>query len=94
MKIILWRLGSLEHKVYPNVVAVENFKHVLSKTLENDDDGERHIVWGPDIDVKVVDVKNLSFDKESFDIRALLTKNGVNIIESVKEVVKQHESNN
>lgn len=57
MKIILWRLGSLEHKIFPTAQAVKNLENILL----NIDTSEEifNIVWGPDIDVKVIDVENL-----------------------------------
>jgi len=50
-KIRLWKLGSLEHKVAPTVQAAER----LADILRSEDSGYLDIVWGPDIDVIVVD---------------------------------------
>lgn len=80
MKICLWRLGSLEHKIYPTTAAVERFKRVLANALEEENS---HLVWGPDVDVKVIDVND--FDSEVFDLQAILKDNQLHIVESVKE---------
>lgn len=35
MKIALWRLGSLKHRIYPTAAAIEKFTHALKSVLEN-----------------------------------------------------------
>lgn len=57
MKIFLWKLGSLEQKIFPTKAAIENFKQVLSQLK---DDKLNHIVWGPDIDVKIIEIEDIS----------------------------------
>jgi hypothetical protein len=52
-KIILWTLGSLEHKIVPSKAAVQKLKDLLSSARE--EGGMVDLIWGPDLDFKVVD---------------------------------------
>lgn len=61
-KIRLWKLGSLEHKVYPTEKAVENLTAILEEANKSEED-IYDIIWGPDIDCKVIDL-----DKDAIDI--------------------------
>lgn len=46
-KIRLWKLGSLEHKLYPSSEAISKLAKILSKPT----DGDLDIIWGPDLEV-------------------------------------------
>jgi hypothetical protein len=52
--IRIWRLGSLEHKIVPSDEAIVAFKEALQYAHSQNSDGCVDIIWGPDIDVKVV----------------------------------------
>lgn len=47
-KIILWNMGSLEHKIAPTKNAIELLVSMLK-------DNPEHIVWGPDLTATVVE---------------------------------------
>lgn len=51
MKIRLWKLGSLEHKLMPTKETVERLANILFNTSEVKD-----IIWGPDISVQEIEV--------------------------------------
>jgi len=48
-KLVLWTLGSLEHKLVPSEKAIK----LLAEMIE--DPNTEHIVWGPDLKVTVVE---------------------------------------
>jgi hypothetical protein len=57
-KITVWKLGSLEHKIFPTTVAIDKFSSALKEALNNAVEGENtHLVWGPDIDVIQTDIE-------------------------------------
>ena len=66
MKIRLWKLGSLEHKVLPTQKAIQKFRDALKECTEKD--GEYDLVWGSAITVELVeiedDVKNYIVNEE------------------------------
>jgi len=66
MKIRLWKLGSLEHKILPTQKRIQEFRDVLKEWTEKD--GEYDLVWGPEITVELVeiedDVKNYIVNEE------------------------------
>ncbi len=66
MKIRLWKLGSLEHKVLPTQECVQKFRDVLKECTEKD--GEYDLVWNPAITVELVeiedDIKNYIVNEE------------------------------
>ncbi len=54
-KILLWKLGHLDKgdptkSLIPSQAAIEKLKSILNQ----DKSGRIHIVWGPDLDVTVV----------------------------------------
>lgn len=58
MKIVLWRLGSLEHKILPTEAACQKLVDTLKETRGQDID-VLDLIWGPDIEVQVVDLPDL-----------------------------------
>lgn len=57
MKIALWKLGSLEHKILPSKQSIQKFKSVLAENAENPINDIVHIVWGDDISLTYVDAE-------------------------------------
>jgi hypothetical protein len=55
MKFRLWRLGSLEHKIYPTREHIEKFKEALKHSLETGED----LVWGPEISYDLIEVDDV-----------------------------------
>lgn len=51
-KIILWKLGNLEHRIMPTQLAIDR----LAKLIKEAPPGDFHVIWGPDIEVVVLDV--------------------------------------
>jgi hypothetical protein len=51
-KIRLWKLGNLEHKISPTQAAIQRLYEILS---EVDNTKTEDIIWGPGIDVEVVE---------------------------------------
>lgn len=47
--IRLWRLGSLEHKIYPTEAAVSRLADMLASSVGG---GPIDIIWGPELDIK------------------------------------------
>lgn len=58
MKIRLWTLGNLEHKVLPTPQAIRRFKRMLKNELRKLHDTEPvlDIVWGPELSVQTIDI--------------------------------------
>lgn len=52
-KIYLWKLGNLEHRIYPAQATVDMFADMLRSYQPGED---LNIVWGPDISVEVFDL--------------------------------------
>lgn len=53
MKIALWTLGSLEHKIVPTKENID----ALRKEIDKLNNGEQaHIVWGPELSVQTIEV--------------------------------------
>ena len=69
MKIILWKLGSLEQKIFPTQTAIMKLQDMISKL---DSEKTNHVIWGPELYVQVVDVENL----EELDHYMLVYKAG------------------
>ena len=53
-KIRLWKLGSLEHKLFPTELSVAKLAEVLLGAKAGED-GFIDIIWGPDLTVEVVE---------------------------------------
>lgn len=53
IRIVVWKLGNLEHKIIPSKEAIETLAGIISQW-----DGKEnlHVVWGPDLEVQVVSV--------------------------------------
>lgn len=47
--IRLWKLGSLEHKIYPTAAAVS---HLADMLLNNVGGGSMDLIWGPELELK------------------------------------------
>lgn len=58
MKIALWKLGSLEHKLVPKKETIEALQELLNSATVNPNTGMIDIIWGPDIEVTVIDVED------------------------------------
>jgi hypothetical protein len=55
MKIVLWKLGSLEHKIIPTQKTIDRFAEALEKCYTSD--GERtDLVWDDSISVQSIEV--------------------------------------
>lgn len=52
MKIRLWKLGSTEHRIYPTDTAIHTLTDILNSIREPGGD----IIWGPDINVELVEI--------------------------------------
>lgn len=46
--IRVWKLGSLEHQLYPSEQAVKKLADILKEVF---DDDSTDIIWGPDIEL-------------------------------------------
>jgi hypothetical protein len=53
MKIRLWKLGSLEHKILPTKESVEKLNKILSDSVGKD--GTLDLIWGPELTLEVYD---------------------------------------
>ncbi len=68
MKIRLWRLGSLEDRIFPTEKAIQKLADML---VSVDNNAELDIVWGPDITVQEIDV-----NQEDYDLLCTATPSG------------------
>lgn len=48
-KFRVWKLGSLEHKIYPSKEAADKLEKILKDALG--EEGVKDIIWGPDLSV-------------------------------------------
>lgn len=56
-KIVLWKLGSLEHRIMPSRQAIEKLADMLRSGLQQKEiEDTMHVIWGPDLTIEVVDV--------------------------------------
>ncbi len=66
MKIRLWKLGSLEHRIMPTQQGLNKLRNVLKESTAKS--GEIDIVWGPELNVELIeiedDVKNYIVNEE------------------------------
>jgi len=54
MKLVLWKLGNLEHKIIPSSESIDKLKKEINSLDENEE--VQHVVWGPDLSVEVFDL--------------------------------------
>jgi hypothetical protein len=59
MKIIVWKLGSLEHKIFPTEAAILKLKDMLLKLRDDKTSDIKDLIYGPDLTVEEVDMDNL-----------------------------------
>lgn len=81
-KIRLWKLGSLEHRIMPSRQAIETLQGILDGIPEGAKTAD--IIWGPDIDVQVVD------DGELEIVGGI--SNDLGKIKAVADVLRERES--
>lgn len=66
MKIRLWKLGSLEHRIMPTQQGLNKLRNILKESTAKS--GEIDIVWGPELNVELIeiedDVKNYIVNEE------------------------------
>lgn len=58
MKICLWRLGHLDkenirNSIIPSNAQIEKLKNLI---FENKDNGVMNIIWGPDLNLEIIEV--------------------------------------
>jgi hypothetical protein len=53
-KIRAWKLGNLEHQIYPTQTAIDKLAKLL-EDARNSSEEFVDIIWGPDLSVEVVD---------------------------------------
>ena len=61
MKIMLWKLGHLDknnllNSILPTKESLEKFREILKSSLATSPDGTVSLIWGPDIDVELVEI--------------------------------------
>jgi hypothetical protein len=54
-RIILYKLGNLEHKVMPTAAAIAKLRDLIK---DKPVDGPLELIWGPDLEIEVIDVEN------------------------------------
>lgn len=65
--IRLWKLGSLEHNIYPSKKAVKK----LREAIEADNEGVLDLIWGPDLTVEIIPDEG-----ENFILKPVRTEDG------------------
>lgn len=55
MKIRLWKLGSLEHNVYPTKESINNLKTKLVEIKASEED-IFDLIWGPEVSLEIIDI--------------------------------------
>jgi len=83
-KYHLWKMGSLEHRINPTQSAIKKLRTILE---ENQQEGEVHIIWGPDLDL--ITLNGDSEVEQIFDYDALPDK-----IETLKKKLAIYEELN
>lgn len=53
-KIVLWRLGSLEHNIMPTQEALTTLRKILKDNIK--DESIVNLVWGPELDMVSLNV--------------------------------------
>jgi hypothetical protein len=54
-KIILWKLGNLKKGLFPTDKTVRNLVDILRQANKNCDGNIFNIIWGPDLEVEVIE---------------------------------------
>ena len=55
-KIRIWKLGSLEYRIFPSEEAARRLNDILTSFSAKHDDEIQDIIWGPDLEVLEVGV--------------------------------------
>ena len=58
---MLWKLGHIDknnvlNSIIPTREYIEKFKEILKSSLTTSPDGTVSLIWGPDIDVELVEI--------------------------------------
>ena len=61
MKIMLWKLGHIDknnvlNSILPTKESIEKFREILTNSLTQSPAGTISLIWGPDIDVELVEI--------------------------------------
>lgn len=92
-KIRVWKLGSLEHGIYPSDVAFDKLTKLLQLVYEKED-GTVDLIWGPDLEVFEIPLEpdGIIFNKTDFVVSAQELRDALTIVKANREV-KSNESN-
>ena len=56
MKIRLWKIGSMEHGIYPDKDVINKARNIIKDMIDNpSSDGVADLVWGPELSVEIID---------------------------------------
>lgn len=50
-KIILYKLGNLEHKIIPTAAAIAKLRNLIKNKPV---DGPLELIWGPDLEIEII----------------------------------------
>jgi hypothetical protein len=57
MKLFIWKIGNLEHQIYPSATVVDKLRETVSNVVDDlDNKKHAHLIWGPDLDIEVLDI--------------------------------------
>lgn len=73
-KIRVWRLGSIDPPFLPSARGLKCFEEALASAMERE--GDADIVWGPDVDVQIIDVEDDDVDVLLRDPRVTVVQRG------------------
>jgi len=82
MKIRLWKLGSLEHKIIPTQSAIQKLEAMLE---DIEGENEADIIWGPDVSVELIIINDNEINTVCPDF-VLNSKNVRKIKKFIKEL--------
>lgn len=54
MRIFLWKLGSLEHNLFPTEKELKVLSDCLIDSFTTNPNGDNNIIWGPDLECQCI----------------------------------------
>lgn len=85
MKIALWQLGSIEHKITPTKEYINRVRDMI-KNLDENKEELQHLVCGPDLSVTLIDTDdNIVLENAEEQIKKLEELFGNELINVLKE---------
>jgi len=88
-KIRLWKLGSLEHRIFPTKAVADRLSNILANI--SDDEEITDIIWDPAIEVEVVDGDDDVIIASTDAAIALLESQGYSVLKPLSEYITKED---